>query len=303
MITVNRNQWMDVAKGITILLMVLGHTAIPKSLSNFIYSFHMPLFFIASGWMTNWEKYSVYEFTIKKVKSLAVPFMIYSSIVLMLFEYGQSLANERVIENWLYNGWQGYGLWFIPVLFISLFIVRFTYFIHRGWARVIICICLLIIGAAFKYFKISLPWSLSTVPYACFLVLLGSYLKGFQSYIISKWIFIFIGFSISLGVSHFWRLDMAWNNIFPVVPLMIGAIAGTVMMFGLSSYIVKHLHKVSEIFQYIGRETFVVVAFSQVIIILFNAHFTCSSIIKYVILFVTLWLIIYTKNRIKVLIK
>ncbi len=108
MITVNRNQWMDVAKGITILLMVLGHTAIPKSLSNFIYSFHMPLFFIASGWMTNWEKYSVYEFTIKKVKSLAVPFMIYSSIVLMLFEYGQSLANERVIENWLYNGWQGW---------------------------------------------------------------------------------------------------------------------------------------------------------------------------------------------------
>ena len=31
-----RNQWLDVAKGITIILMVLGHTSIPQVISNFI---------------------------------------------------------------------------------------------------------------------------------------------------------------------------------------------------------------------------------------------------------------------------
>lgn len=40
-----RNQWVDIAKGIAIILMVLGHTAIPDSLSRFIYSFHMPFFY------------------------------------------------------------------------------------------------------------------------------------------------------------------------------------------------------------------------------------------------------------------
>lgn len=39
-----RNQWVDVAKGIAIILMILGHTAIPDSLFRFIYSFHLPLF-------------------------------------------------------------------------------------------------------------------------------------------------------------------------------------------------------------------------------------------------------------------
>ena len=96
MITVNRNQWMDVAKGITILLMILGHAAIPEPLSNFIYSFHMPLFFIASGWMTNWDKYSINEFAIRKVKSLAVPFIIYSSVELVLL--GQ-VKNLYVKDN------------------------------------------------------------------------------------------------------------------------------------------------------------------------------------------------------------
>ena len=96
---------------------------------------------------------------------------------------------------------------------------------------------------------------------------------------------------------------MAWNNILPVIPLTIGAVAGTVMLFSLSSFVIKYLQKVSKVFQYIGKETFVIVAFSQVIIILCNSYFTCGSMIKYVILFISLWLIIFVKNRIKILAK
>ena len=38
----------DIIKGIGIMLMVLGHTC-GQPLYNWIYSFHMPLFFIVSG--------------------------------------------------------------------------------------------------------------------------------------------------------------------------------------------------------------------------------------------------------------
>ncbi len=306
MILNSRNQWMDVAKGITILLMILGHAAIPEPLSNFIYSFHMPLFFIASGWMTNWNKYSISDFAIRKAKSLAVPFIIYSSIVLVLLEQVKKsiYGGNNMIFSWLCDGWQGYALWFIPVLFMSLFIVRFTYLISKGWGRVVVCICLLIIGVSLKYFKVTLPWSLSTVPYASFLVLLGSYLRNFQSFIdYPKWIIMLGGGGISLCISCFWRLDMAWNNILPVMPLTVGAVAGTVMLFSFSSFMIKYLQKVSEVFQYIGKETFVIVAFSQVIIILCNSYFICSSMIKYMILFISLWSIIFIKNRMKVLTK
>lgn len=55
----NRNRWLDIAKGIAIILMVAGHTPIPSVMSHFIYAFHMPLFFISSGLVSNYEKYSL----------------------------------------------------------------------------------------------------------------------------------------------------------------------------------------------------------------------------------------------------
>lgn len=79
-----RLKWLDIAKGITIILMVIGHTSIPDSFSRFIYAFHMPLFFIASGWTTNWNKYNYMEFAKRKFRSIMVPFMVYSVIVLSI---------------------------------------------------------------------------------------------------------------------------------------------------------------------------------------------------------------------------
>lgn len=44
----HREAWIDCARGIAILLVIVGHT-ISGVLSGAIYSFHMPLFFIFSG--------------------------------------------------------------------------------------------------------------------------------------------------------------------------------------------------------------------------------------------------------------
>ena len=41
--------WLDYLKAIGILLVIIGHCALPPNLRKFIYSFHMPLFFFAGG--------------------------------------------------------------------------------------------------------------------------------------------------------------------------------------------------------------------------------------------------------------
>ena len=41
----NRIVWVDIVKGIGIILVVLGHSNPPVWLSTFISAFHMPLFF------------------------------------------------------------------------------------------------------------------------------------------------------------------------------------------------------------------------------------------------------------------
>lgn len=47
----NRDRAIDIAKGIGIILMVIGHfNDLDRTTSHLIYSFHMPLFFIFSGY-------------------------------------------------------------------------------------------------------------------------------------------------------------------------------------------------------------------------------------------------------------
>lgn len=44
-----RIQWIDYGKAIGIFLVVVGHTYGGNFLVNWIYSFHMPMFFLLSG--------------------------------------------------------------------------------------------------------------------------------------------------------------------------------------------------------------------------------------------------------------
>ena len=50
--------FIDNAKGIGIILMILGHIPnMPEFFHSWIYSFHMPLFFFISGYLFNEKKY------------------------------------------------------------------------------------------------------------------------------------------------------------------------------------------------------------------------------------------------------
>jgi fucose 4-O-acetylase-like acetyltransferase len=76
----NNFQWMDIAKGIGISLVVIGHFKPESSpqywleINSLIYSFHMPLFFMLSGYLYNHGKYSYSDLMKSKVKRLLYPF-------------------------------------------------------------------------------------------------------------------------------------------------------------------------------------------------------------------------------------
>ena len=292
-----RVQWLDIAKGITIILMVLGHTSIPRIASNFIFAFHMPLFFFASGWCTNWNKYSFGDFALKRLKTLAIPFVVYSVIVIIL---GELIGAEDI--RWfvvLCNGWKGYALWFVPVLFFASVIAKaIMTFIKKKRLRYIICAFLILLGVGLRYYHVYLPWALATVPYAICLVLLGSSLKKYQKYIDKPrlWIFV-VGLLLTFVISYRWRMDMAWNSIIPVILLTISAVSGTAMMFTLSSYLTK-IPKFARFLETIGKETFIVMAFSQILCLTISHYFRCNKLIEYGMMFSILFFIVLMKNGI-----
>ena len=46
-----REEWIDMLRGFGMLLVIIGHSRCPDVLEKFIYGFHMPLFFVLSGFL------------------------------------------------------------------------------------------------------------------------------------------------------------------------------------------------------------------------------------------------------------
>lgn len=280
--------------------MVIGHTSIPSYLSNFIWTFHMPLFFIASGSTTNWHKSDCIGFIKRKIRTLLVPFFIYSSVVLLIHIL-QGWAN---FNHWISNGWISYALWFIPVLFFASLVTKLIYSLKNRNLTFLFVLIMVGIGGVLSLYKIQLPWTMSSVPFATFLIVLGTELKRFHSIIAeAKVWYILMFFCFTAGISQFWRLDLCFNAILPILPMTIGAICGTLMVFIASAWIEKNLKYVSIILQKVGKETYLIVAFSQIIIMLLNEYFSLNIFLKYFLLFLTLFALKYIKEGVNKIVK
>lgn len=80
----DRLKYIDVAKGIGIILVVWGHTGLVGA--NQINCFHMAFFFILSGYVFQVNK-KVDIILTKKVKSLYIPFVIWQITFILLHNF------------------------------------------------------------------------------------------------------------------------------------------------------------------------------------------------------------------------
>lgn len=99
-----RNTVMSICKGIAIILMVVGHAEAPELVTNFIYTFHMPLFFIAAGYFFSKKALDdPWSFCLRRFKGLYVPFVKWSMVYLLL----HNLFHMAGILNETYGNWTG----------------------------------------------------------------------------------------------------------------------------------------------------------------------------------------------------
>ena len=82
----SRNNYISVTKAIGIILMVVGHSGCPSAIGRFIYLFHMPLFFVCSGYFFKEiaDKASLLTFCRKRIKGLYLPYLKWSLLFLLL---------------------------------------------------------------------------------------------------------------------------------------------------------------------------------------------------------------------------
>ena len=128
--------WIDIAKGLGIVFIVLGHTLPHSFVRQILFSFNAQLFFFLSGLTYRLEP-SLSIFLKKRIKGLMAPYWIWGiisiSIILTINSFlhiqkknigvltnlfGLLYANSRTELMW----WNR-PLWFIPCLFITLTVV------------------------------------------------------------------------------------------------------------------------------------------------------------------------------------
>lgn len=132
-----RLMWLDIAKGIACLLVIVGHTvSLESPLRHYIFSFHMPLFFILAGFTFRPKPWR--EIVPSSVKRLLLPYLL----VFIIWDGRQLLATpEAFSPQTLYSyammflfasgtdvvpfGYPAVGMiWFLAALFASRMIMN-----------------------------------------------------------------------------------------------------------------------------------------------------------------------------------
>lgn len=78
--------WLDYAKALLIIFVVLGHVMPENSLiHSWIYSWHMPAFFVSKGILLSYTQYvkkSVGGAVLQGIKGLMIPYIFYGRLLL-----------------------------------------------------------------------------------------------------------------------------------------------------------------------------------------------------------------------------
>lgn len=135
----NRILYIDIAKAIAIILVVIGHY-IPDNhpqwygdMRRIIYGFHMPLFMFASGfvYIATVKEESYHSFIWRKVKRLLIPYLVVSVLIISLKLITQGYAymeNPVTVISYVrlfYLPEAGYFTWFVWALWWMFVIMPF----------------------------------------------------------------------------------------------------------------------------------------------------------------------------------
>lgn len=226
----SRMEWIDSAKAIGMVLVYIGHCGIP-GLNQYIYLFHMPLFFIISGFLWNVEKNRDMEFKTfaqKKFKAYIIPYFKIAVICFTIYGLGLNLIRlgglteeywtqlekfvfgiviySRGTVEWLP---QCSPIWFLTCLFVAEIIYYFLLRLKFPVAGVIVAGLL---GYIFSGW-VKLPWNIDSALSAVVLLYIGTQARRFW-HLLTDWrtISLVSAIAIVTVLTNETQVDFDGNN-------------------------------------------------------------------------------------------
>lgn len=276
-------------KAMGIIFMVLAHAMSPEHVVwRVIYTFHMPLFFIMSGYCFKMKYLDDAKlFVLRKIKGIYVPFVAFSLVFLALHNV---FCRLYIYEpTWLYV-WKDFAwnvgrivtrmshnegllgtFWFLKELFWGSLIFygalrlakKYDWKFGCEW---MIAIGLFVLAEVMCIFKLQIPYF--TISHksvmAAFFIAVGYWWKQ-SEWQLNKWI-LWIGGVAAIVTELLLFHQVSFTGVIPInLPIyVIPAIAGTMMTFELCRWIVDSRYTIVNSLErgliFIGKHTLAIMA-------------------------------------------
>ncbi len=287
----SRITWIDVARGIGIILVIYGHALDANSIRHLIYAFHMPLFFFLSGIVFHHKKEDRFvPFLKKNVRSILIPYFIFAFITWFWWIFEANTMSFKIGLDQFLSIFYGNGadgmlrfdnvLWFLPCLFVArimfYFVTKYSQDNRRRIAAALIGFSIFGYGIAQLFPNLALPFGIEIALTG--IVYLGvGYLWNTQTeywkekfHKHSKYIFAasltlcLIIAQLNFQISGY-HIDFRINRYDNYFLFYTAAFSGILSTLALSIWI--HHNRILE---YIGKKTMILFIFHTVLFVYFT---------------------------------
>lgn len=275
----SHNQVISIAKGIGITLMVVGHSGCPNYLHDFIYSFHMVLFYFLSGYFFREDKITKNScgYIFKKIRGLYFPYVKWSVLFILLHNFFFDIGfNDNFLTNremWvnikrslrgLYQGEHFLGAYWFLISLLQVFLL----FSAIIWLKNILKYnhfekfavgTLFLIGILSNEMGVdlSIKRELMVLPFY-YLGFLGGNRKFVYTETFYK-ISFFVCFPILLVQAFYIQTAVGGNNYGPYYAYLLSSICGIVLVISISELLQNST--MGRLFDKLGKYTLHVMTF------------------------------------------
>ena len=268
--------WIDITKGIAIILVVVGHTLIGLKLNDYIFAFHMPVFFICSGIL--FRQKDIKSVAVNNAKKLLIPFYVSSVIAIItraISAYLQNWTPEMIKTltvntaigalfgygsdggKWFFTVWMIGAIWFLWAFFWSNLIIQLVFKYTKDWEewkRACLVITISLISCIIGQY-IWIPTNIDIGGFAIIFIYVGYLFRKVRIWEAKKipWYMYILFVLIWLEDSKLGGINMVIRFL-PSYLSVPGAIAATLILMKLSCFIEK-IKYISTILCWCGKNT------------------------------------------------
>ena len=250
-----RLSWLDVLKGIGIILVVIGHIYSNQTIFNWLYSFHMPLFFLAAGWV--YKEKTVLADIKRRIQTIVIPYFSFGFLVLIYWQLMERRFRDSDMSfmDSLFGLFSGcydnlefnIHLWFLPCFFVT--VILFNILVNLGGRRMAYLVSALMSLAFIVVPMHGLIWGIDRVFKYIGFYAVGVFIAGKSVKAVKKKVkagivaIVLLALSFSLSCYHL-TMGIMW-----FVTAMIGVAA---------VILISQLINENRILQYFGRISLII---------------------------------------------